>query len=57
MAQMVAYMLSSSIITPSASPYLSPVYCWPLLESSILLVKKKDAGWRFCVDYVWIVEL
>ena len=39
--KLVQDMTATSIIQPSQSPYSNPV----------LLVKKKDGGWRFCVDY------
>ena len=39
--KIIEEMLGVGIIQPSTSPYLSLV----------ILVKKKDGGWQFCVDY------
>lgn len=45
--QQIKEMLQKGVIQESHSPYASP----------IILVKKKDGGWRMCVDYTYLNAL
>jgi hypothetical protein len=41
MESLILQLLQNKFIRPSVSPYSSPA----------ILVKKKDASWRLCIDY------
>ncbi|XP_026383549.1 uncharacterized protein LOC113279048 [Papaver somniferum] len=45
--QLAQEMLDAGLIQDSTSPFAAP----------ILLVKKKDGSWRFCVDYIKLNEM
>lgn len=45
--KIVIELLSEGLIQPSTNPFSAPV----------ILVKKKDGTWRFCVDYIAVNAL